>query len=141
MNDDAKPWKRFARTVTAVSASSLALEELRGLDVDGQARAPSESFIGLAAAAEGPRERIELRNARRDLAIVLSRADGGVEVEIATSGFAAIRHWGGARCLLSFANSGTSAMLLFDDKGRATQFLAGADIAVLARDTVTLDRI
>lgn len=139
MTDDTKAWTRFARTVTTLTASTLAREDLRSL-ADGEARAPSENFIALAAASDGPRDRVEMRNARRNLSVVLIRADGGVEVEVAASGFASIREWRGARALLSFASSGVSTVLSFDDRGHASSYIAGADIAALARDTVSLDR-
>lgn len=141
MNDDAKSWNRFARTVTTLAASSLAREELRGIEAGAETPMSSENFIALAAASDAPRDRIELRNARRNLSIVLTRADGGVEVEISASGFASIRDWGGARALLGFAAAGVSTTLTFDDQGRATQFFAGADITALGRDTVSLNRI
>jgi hypothetical protein len=141
MNDDAKSWDRFTRTVHTVTASSLAYQDLRSLDAGSAARAPSETFIALAASSEAPRERVELRNARRNLAIILNHAEGGVEVEIAASGFASIREWRGANGLLAFENAGISSTVVFDDQGRATKFFAGADIAVLARDAVSLDRI
>ncbi len=141
MNDDGKSWNRFARTVTTVTASSLAREELRGIEAGAETHTPSEDFIALAAASDAPRHRIELRNARRNLTIVLTHADGGVEVEIAASGFASIRDWGGARALLGFSSAGVSTTLTFDDQGRAAQFIAGADITALGRDTVSLNRI
>ncbi len=146
MNDNAKPWDKFMRTVQTVTASSLAFEDLRAVKAHNpsagdEATTVSESFIALAASADGPRERAELRNARRNLSIVLIRSEGGVEVEIAASGFASIRDWRGARGLLGFPQSGISSTITFDDQGRAAHFLAGADINALARDAVTLERI
>ena len=141
MNDSDKSWSRFTRTVKTVTASALALEDVRALEADGSAQAPSENFVALAAATDGPLERIELRNPRKDLSIALTRAEGGVDVEITASGFAAIRDWRGARALLGFTNSDISATIVFNDRGEAIKFVAGADINALARDAVTLTRI
>lgn len=141
MNDDTERWKRFIRTVETATAAALAREDLRALGDDAAVHGASETFLALAASAEGPREHVELRNARRNLSIRLSLGNGGVDVEVAASGFASIREWAGARGLITFEAAGISATLVFDSQGRAAKFLAGADLDALARDAVGLTRI